>query len=177
MKTIMTALFIISIISACNPGKKEEKQKKMSHPSHQYTFVELTKDAAKYLETDYIPIYSDIYHIDGTKRFLLTSTLSIRNTSLTDNVFVFSANYNDSYGQLLRQYIQSTIRLKPLESIEFVVEHQEDKGGAGASFLVEWGADKNAGQLLIQAVMTGTSNQQGLSFLTEAKIVKQEYRD
>jgi hypothetical protein len=25
--------------------------------------------------------------------------------------------------------------------------------------------------------MTGTSNQQGLSFLTEAKIVKQEFRD
>ena len=43
--------------------------------------------------------------------------------------------------------------------------------------LVEWGADRNASQLLIQAVMTGTSNQQGLSFLTESKIVKQQFRN
>lgn len=177
MKTIYISVLLIVLLAACQQEKRAETLDKMRHPSHQYTFVDLQSDAVKYLETDYIPIYSDIYHIDGTKRFLLTSTLSIRNSSLTDSVYVFSADYNDSYGKQLRKYIDSTILLKPLESIEFVVEHQEDKGGAGASFLVEWGADRNACQLLIQAVMTGTSNQQGLSFLTESKIVKQQYRD
>jgi hypothetical protein len=177
MKTSNILILSILFFVACQPAKKAENLKKMQHPSHQYTFVDLQEEAVKYLETDYIPIYSDIYHIDGTKRFLLTSTLSIRNSSLTDTVYVFSANYNDSYGKQLRRYIDSTILLKPLESIEFVVEHQENKGGAGASFLVKWGADQNNSQLLIQAVMTGTSNQQGLSFLTEAKIVKQEFRD
>jgi len=177
MKNVCTTLLLLFILAACQPEKKAENLKKMQHPSHKYTFVDLDSKAVKYLETDYIPIYSDIYHMDGTKRFLLTSTLSIRNTSLTDPVYVFTANYNDSYGKQLRQYIDSTILLKPLESIEFVVEHEENKGGAGASFLVEWGAEKNASQLLIQAIMTGTSNQQGLSFSTEAKIIKQEFRN
>jgi len=177
MKAFPVLLISSVILFSCQPDRKAENLKKMQHPSHQYNFVHLNSDAVKYLETDYIPIYSDIYHMDGTKRFLLTSTLSVRNTSLTDTVYVFSANYNDSYGKQLRKYVESTILLKPLESIEFVVEYEEDKGGAGASFLVEWGADENAGQLLIQAVMTGTSNQQGLSFSTEAKVIKQEYRD
>ncbi|PTN10070.1 DUF3124 domain-containing protein [Mangrovibacterium marinum] len=177
MKISYSLILAALLIGACQPQKKAENMKKMQHPSHKYTFVDLQSNAVNYLETNYVPIYSDIYHIDGTKRFLLTSTLSIRNTSLTDTAYVFSANYNDSYGKQLRKYIDSTILLKPLESIEFVVEYQEDQGGAGASFLVDWGARENAGQLLIQAVMTGTSNQQGLSFLTEAKIVKQMFRD
>ncbi|WP_372774150.1 DUF3124 domain-containing protein [Mangrovibacterium sp.] len=177
MKSYLQPLLILLMICSCQPSQKDENLNRVNHPSHQYSFVDIQPDSMGYLETDYVPIYSDIYHIDGTNRFLLTSTLSIRNTSLTENVFVFSANYNDSYGKQLRQYIDSTILLKPLESIEFVVEHKENKGGAGASFLVEWGADKNGEQLLIQAVMTGTSNQQGLSFMTEAKIVKQIYRD
>ena len=177
MKAFPVLLLVSIILLSCQPEKKAENLKKMQHPSHQYSFVDLNSGAVKYLETDYIPVYSDIYHMDGTKRFLLTSTLSVRNTSLTDTVYIFSANYNDSYGKQLRKYIDSTILLKPLESVEFVVEYEEDKGGAGASFIVEWGADKNSNQLLIQAVMTGTSNQQGLSFLTEAKVIKQEYRD
>lgn len=169
-------LLAFVLLASCESSEKENNKLKMHHPSHQYSFVDLSPDAVNYLETDYIPIYSDIYHIDGTKRFLLTSTLSIRNTSLSDTVYVFSANYNDSYGKQLRQYVQSTILLKPLEAIEFVVEYEEDKGGAGASFIVEWGANENDEQLLIQAIMTGTSNQQGLSFSTNAKVIKQQFR-
>lgn len=168
MRTVIFCFIVVLVISACNEQKNTENPKKI-RPSHQYSYVDLAADDVNYLETDYIPIYSDIYHIDGTKRFLLTATLSIRNTSLTENAYVFDARYNDSYGKELRRYLDKTILLKPLESIEYVVEHSEDEGGAGASFIIRWGADKGTGQLLIQAVMTGTSNQQGLSFMTEAK--------
>lgn len=171
MKTAVFALAGLLALAGCQTETPRTDSKK-NRPSHQYAFVDLAPEAVNYLETDYVPVYSDIYHMDGTKRFLLTTTLSIRNTSLNDSVYLFRARYNDSYGQELRQYIDKTILLKPLESIEFVVEYSEDEGGAGASFLIDWGADKNANQLLIQAVMTGTSNQQGLSFLTEAKVVK-----
>lgn len=172
MKTPYLALLAFVLLAACQSQNTNENPKKI-RPSHQYTYVDVPAESANYFETDYVPVYSDIYHMDGTRRFLLTATLSIRNTSLTDSVYVFRARYNDSYGKELRQYIDKTILLKPLESIEFVVEHSEDEGGAGASFLIDWGAARNANQLLIQAVMTGTSNQQGLSFLTEARVVKQ----
>ncbi len=173
MKQLSIPLMILLAFVSCQGPIQKENKLKANHPSHQYSFVQASPESMHYLETDYVPVYSDIYHIDGTKRFPLTSTLSIRNNSLSDSAYIFRADYNDSYGQLLRQYIDSTILLKPLESIEFVVEYKEDKGGAGASFIIHWGAKENKNQLLIQAIMTGTSNQQGLSFSTEAKVIQQ----
>ncbi|MDA3893567.1 MAG: DUF3124 domain-containing protein [Salinivirgaceae bacterium] len=118
---------------------------------------------------NYLAIYSDIYHQDGTRRFKLTPTISIRNISLSDSAFILSATYHDSYGTLLNEYVDdSTILLSPLESIEFVVEEKEDIGGAGANFIIEWGAKKYSNQLLMQSIMIGTIGQQGISFITEA---------
>ena len=47
-----------------------------------------------------------------------------------------SAVYNDSYGNRLCDYVDSTILVSPLESIEFVVEGRENIGGAGANFII-----------------------------------------
>ena len=170
-KTIFAVALLVVFLS-CQTDNKQEYSERMMHPSHKYSFVPVTSDKMGYLETDYLPVYSDIYHMDGTRRFLLTSTISIRNTSLSDSACIFKADYHDSHGALLRSYIDTAILIKPLESIEFVVENKEDKGGAGANFIIEWGGKFYADQLLIQAVMTGTSNQQGLSFTTEAKVIK-----
>lgn len=123
------------------------------------------------MEIVYVPVYSDIYHLDGTKRFLLTATVSIRNISLKDSSYVLNAVYNDSYGKLLRSFATKPILLKPLESIEFVIEDKEDKGGAGASFIVEWGGSRNSGQMLIQSVMIGTTGQQGISFTSKGEVI------
>lgn len=49
--------------------------------------------------------------------------------------------------------------------------HKEDKGGAGASFIVEWGASKNANQMLFQSVMIGTTGQQGISFTSKGEVI------
>ena len=168
MRRSYYAILSVFIVSSCAlPVKKESN--KGSHPSHIYTYVAKEADEVGYLQTDYIPLYSDIYHRDGTRRIGLTSTLSIRNTSMRDSVFIFGARYNDSYGKELKQYVDKTILIKPLEAIEFVVAEHEDIGGAGASFLLKWGAAANADQLLVQAVMIGTSDNLGISFVTSAK--------
>jgi hypothetical protein len=157
--------------------KKAEKEIKRSHPSHVYNFVEIDTSQLRYFETDYLPVYSDIYYQDGTRRFPITATVSIRNTSLADSAFILSATYHDSYGKLLHSYIDSTLLLSPLESIELVVEEEENEGGAGANFIIEWAAAKYADQLLIQSVMISTYGQQGVSFLSEAKVIKQVHRN
>jgi hypothetical protein len=157
--------------------KKAEKVIKRSHPSHIYNFVKIDPFRLKYFETDYLPVYSDIYYQDGTKRFPITSTVSIRNTSLSDSAFVLSATYHDSYGKLLHSYIDSTLLLTPLESIELVVEEKESEGGAGANFIIEWAAIKYADQLMIQSVMIGTYGQQGVSFLSDAKVIKKVFKE
>lgn len=166
-------LILLAFLAGCNFNNKNEvKEVKRSHPSHIYNFVEIDTAQLKYFETDYLPVYSDIYYQDGTRRFPITATVSIRNTSLADSAFILSARYFDSYGKMIRSYLDSTLLLSPLESIELVVEEKESEGGAGANFIIDWAATKYTDQILIQSVMISTYGQQGVSFLSDAKIIK-----
>jgi hypothetical protein len=54
-----------------------------------------------------------------------------------------------------------------MQSIEYVIEEDDVKGGTGANFIVNWGALKNDVKPIFQGVMISTSGQQGLSFVTE----------
>ncbi len=160
---------------ACGEELQEPDLKK-SHPSHIYKYADTKDYPFRYFEWVYVPVYSDIYYLDGTKRYQLTTTISIRNTSLSDTAFILSSTYHDSYGKTLKEYVDSALLLSPLESIEFVVEEFENMGGAGANFIVEWAASKYADQLLVQSVMIGTYDKQGISFLSESKVIKKESR-
>jgi hypothetical protein len=176
----MKYLFLLTIslmtVLSCTDNKNE-KIKKRSHPSHAYNYINIDKSNLQYLETDYVPIYSDIYYQNGTKRYPLTATISIRNISLIDSAYLLSAVYYDSYGNRLRNFVDSTFLISPLESIEFVVESIENIGGAGANFIIEWGATKYSSQLFIQAIMIGTYEQQGISFTTDAKVIYSSNQD
>lgn len=116
----------------------------------------------------YVPIYSEIYVINAKTKCLLTSTLSVRNTSRQDTLYVLHVDYFDSKGQIRKSYLEKPIQLYPLESIEFVVEYTEKEGGAGANFIVTWGASSSNLHPIIQAIMIGsTAAQQGISFVTD----------
>jgi hypothetical protein len=175
MKRYILPILLLVLSLSCQ-NKAKETNKKVNFPSHNYAFVNLDTASLNYKEIVYVPVYSDIYHLDGTKRFLLTATVSVRNISLKDSAFVLNAVYNDSYGKLLRSFATTPILLKPLESIEFVIEDKEDKGGAGASFILEWGGSKYANQLLIQSVMIGTTGQQGISFTSKGEVISRTER-
>lgn len=172
MKYISIILVFLFFAGCDSQEKKAITGKKRSHPSHVYTYVDIDTIRLKYFETDYLPVYSDIYHQDGTKRFPITATISIRNNSLVDSAYIQSATYHDSYGKLLLSYLDSTLLLSPMESIEFVVEEDEKAGGAGANFIIEWAATNYSDQLLMQSIMIGTFGDQGISFLADAKVIK-----
>lgn len=175
MKYLFLILSFI-LVTGCSESKTE-KRKKRSHPNHIYNYVDIDKGSLNYLESDYVPVYSDIYFQDGTRMFKLTTTVSFRNTSLIDSVFILSARYYDSYGKRLTEFVDSTLLLSPLESIEFVVEEIENSGGPGANFIVDWGANHYSNQLLIQSIMIGTYGQQGVSFLSEAKVISRNFKE
>lgn len=52
-----------------------------------------------YRDTVYVPIYSDIYSETKDVRFKLTATLSLRNTSLSDSMYIEDIDYYDSQGK------------------------------------------------------------------------------
>ncbi len=175
MKYLSIILLLLLFVGCTDNNKKKEIAKRRTLPSHTYSYVNIDNIKIKYYETLYLPVYSDIYQEDGTKRYPVTITVSIRNTSLVDSAYIQTTNYHDSYGKLLYSYIDSTILLSPLESIEFVVEEKENIGGAGANFIIEWAATKYSDQTLIQGIMINAYN--GFSFHTDAKIIKKEIKE
>ncbi len=127
--------------------------------------------ALAYHDTVYVPIYSDIYAESKLSSVLLTATLSIRNTSLTENTYISSIDYYDTSGKLVRSYLDRTLLLKPMQSIDYVIDRSDSSGGSGANFIVTWGADKDT-KPIFQAVMITTQGQHGLSFVVDGVSLK-----
>lgn len=121
----------------------------------------------------YVPIYSDIYNQTRDSRTLLTATLSIRNTSSKDSLFISKIDYYNTQGDLVRSYIDSPIYLRPIETIDYVIEEQDTSGGSGANFLIDWFSKKQLNPLF-QAVMVGGLGSQAFSFTTEGIEVERD---
>jgi len=64
----------------------------------------------------------------------------------------------------VKTYVDRTIRLKPLKTIEFLVKRQESEGGSGANLIVDWIATEPVDEPVIEAVMVGMNGAQALSF-------------
>jgi hypothetical protein len=162
------------LLLSCGEGPLEPGNVKLA-PSENYHYVDTDLNTLNHSEEVYVPVYSDIYHLNGERKFLLTVTLSIRNVMADESIFIGKADYYDSEGKLIRSYAEKTIELKPLQSIEFIVEQDDEDGGAGANFIVSWGGNSSLNPPVIQAVMIGTSSQQGISFVTDGvRINKQK---
>jgi len=161
-------LFLLVIGMGCqeydpNLNKKGEDILEINEVTENYVReIELT-----HRDSIYIPIYSDIYSYNGQNKTLLTATLSIRNTSIRDSLFIEDIIYYDSKGVLVRNYINGTLLLSPLQTIEYVIDHEDVAGGTGANFIVNWGANNPQLKPIFQGIMISTKGQHGLSFVTE----------
>lgn len=169
IKKIVYTIAILGLLSSCldnNPNLNEEGQNVF-----QANAVYVEKKNLSYLDTVYVPIYSEIYNESKDVIFHLTATLSIRNTSMQDSFYVKTVDYYDTNGALVRKYLEKTILLKPLQTIEYVIEEEDDAGGTGANFIILWGADRSDLKPMFQGVMISTHGQQGLSFTTEGRSI------
>ncbi len=125
-------------------------------------------------QTIYVPIYSHIYYENRQKSFDLAATLSIRNTDLTSPMIVTSVRYYDTNGKLIRQYVENPIQLNALASTDFVVDRNDTSGGSGANFIVEWVAKTEISEPIVEAVMIGSALQQGISWISPGKVIKNQ---
>lgn len=129
-------------------------------------------------QTVYVPLYSHIYADERfrNKPFLLTATLSIRNTDPDHQLTLRSVDYYDSTGKLLNNYLPKPLIIGPLGSTRYIVEESESKGGSGAKFLVIWDADTAITEPIIESIMIGTKMQQGISFISRGRVIKGKTR-
>ncbi|ACF14358.1 conserved hypothetical protein [Chloroherpeton thalassium ATCC 35110] len=163
MKNIIGIILVALLFYSCKP---KEEVTSIKLPNWESRKAAITKMDSLAQGKSYLPVYSHIYHRFEDRTFDLTITVSIRNTSLTDSIYILKADYFNTAGDRIRQYLQNPVYLKPMETIEIIIEENDTEGGSGANFVFDW-ASKSAQNLpLFEAVMISTSGQQGLSFST-----------
>ena len=119
----------------------------------------------------YVPVYSHIFIGDRETPFLLTVTILVRNTDPQHSLQVWSADYHDSSGKLLKQYLPNPVRLPPLATAHFIVPESDESGGAGANVVVTWKSPVPINPPIIESVMIGTRSQQGISFTSRGQVL------
>ncbi|MEO9474363.1 MAG: DUF3124 domain-containing protein [Cyclobacteriaceae bacterium] len=119
------------------------------------------------LGSSYLSIYSEIYERNEEGTHLLASTVSMRNISSEDTLYILKASYYDTKGSLIRTYFDNPVYLLPMETVEIVIDKNDRYGGTGANFIFDWASPRASIEPFFEAVMISTSSQQGISFTTQ----------
>ncbi|MBQ0769402.1 MAG: DUF3124 domain-containing protein [Bizionia sp.] len=115
----------------------------------------------------YLSVYSEIYGLTEHRTQNLTATVSIRNINPNDTIYINKAEYFNTNGDPIRTYFNKTVFIKPLETIEIIIDERDKEGGSGANFVFDWSVSKGIHDPFFEAVMISTSSQQGISFTTQ----------
>lgn len=122
--------------------------------------------------SSYLSVYSEIYSQTEHITHDLTVTISMRNISSDDSIYINRAQYFNTQGKLIRTYFDQTIYIAPLEAVEIVIDERDQEGGTGANFIFDWSIPAGSPAPLFEGVMISTSGQQGLSFTTQGIRIK-----
>jgi hypothetical protein len=122
----------------------------------------------------FVPAYSEIIS-ESSPSLKLSTTLAIHNTDTDDPIIVQSVRYYDTDGNLVREFVDSPVQLKPLATAGFVVLANDTSGGWGANFLVEWVAGKPVYEPVIEAIMVSGRGTEGVSFISEGRVISEQH--
>jgi hypothetical protein len=125
-------------------------------------------------QTLYVPVYSEIPYGDRDRTLELAATLSIRNMDRKVAVTIQHVDYYDAQGKQVRSYVQEPRILPPLATVEFVIKASDRTGGISASFIVVWESRVPCVPPVVEAVMIGTASTQGISFLSQGRVVEEK---
>ncbi len=161
---ILISFFFLFILISCNTKKKETVIKSVNW---QNRITQINQQELHFNGSSYLSVYSDIYDMTDETKHLLTATVSLRNTSLTDSLFILKADYYNTHGNLIRSYIEKPVYLVPMETVEIVINRKDTTGGSGANFIFDWAMRNESTEPLFESVMIWTTGTQGISFLSK----------
>nr|NQU92039.1 DUF3124 domain-containing protein [Bacteroidota bacterium] len=171
---LATSWMLLFLCSCARKDKNEETVQRIP-PSEEYVRIS-SDDFQKLLlvkgEKVYVPVYSEIFGTAMDHKIKLSAMLSVRNTDIDDEIIVTTVDYYDTKGKLIRHYVDDPIVLQPLETANYLVEYKEAKGGSGANFIVDWVAETEVTEPIIEAVMIGTASSLGISFTCQGKVIE-----
>jgi hypothetical protein len=163
-------LFTIGLIAYSCTEKKEISS--INPVNWEKRKAQLPGEDSLFTGKTYLSVYSQIYSLTEHRTHDLTATISMRNTSDADTIYILKADYFDTHGQLIRHYFDHPIYLTPMETVEIVIDEVDREGGTGANFIFQWQTKPTTAEPLFEGVMISTSGQQGLSFTTTGKRIE-----
>lgn len=164
MKHLFIYLLSCVILLSCNDTKELSS---INPINWQERFIDLSTKESLAGGSSYLSVYSEIYSMTEHRTISLTATVSLRNISVKDSVFILNADYYNTHGDLIRNYFKKPIYIKPLETLEIIIDEKDSHGGSGANFIFDWKTNANNSEPYFEAVMISTSGQQGISFTTQ----------
>lgn len=136
-------------------------------PSIQLSDLDVTSG-----QTIYVPAYSEMF-IARERTIDLAVTLAVHNTDIEHPIILTSVRYYNTQGQLLREYLTVPRQLEPLASTDFFVDADEQSGGLGTNFIVEWVAEQPVFEPVVEAIMLNTTGSQGISLTSPGRVINQ----
>lgn len=162
-RTCMIIIFSIAVVGCNQPDMTGS----INPINWEKRNVDLKKLDSLYTGSTYLSVYSEIYQLADHKTYNLTVTVSLRNISSTDSVYVLNSKYYNTHGDLIRNYFDKPIFIAPLETVEIVINEGDKDGGTGGNFVFDWATPNAKNEPYFEAVMISTTGQQGLSFTTQ----------
>lgn len=175
--TSVLSFIVIMLLISCqnkNPNLNEKGQDELSARTID---TPIQQSEVAFDGTYYVPIYSDIYFGDNIPKELLAATLSLRNTSFIDTLFISTIDYYNTDGALVKSFIDQQIAIAPMATVNYVIDRDDDSGGSGAHFVVNIHARSQKVKPLVQAIMVGEYSSKAFAFESDGYIIAQTEGD
>ena len=122
----------------------------------------------------YLPIYSHIWHgdvvADGERaKTLVSVSVSIRNTDSVKPIQIISAQYYDTHGKKLKEYLASPKTIGPMGTHELFVSRSDDTGGSGANFVIAWKSEAPVSPPMVEGLHANLPVGRSLAFISTAR--------
>jgi hypothetical protein len=127
----------------------------------------------------YLPIYSHIWHGDvvasGERtKTLVSVSVSIRNTDPVKSIRILSAQYYDTDGKKLKEYVTSPKTIGPMGTHELFIPRSDDTGGSGANFVITWKSDTPASPPIVEGIHANLPAGRSIAFTSSARALPDE---
>jgi len=122
----------------------------------------------------YLPIYSHIWHGEADSKgqpmkTLVSVSVSIRNTDPSKPIRITSAQYFDTDGKRLREFISAPRTIAPMGTYELFIPRSDDTGGSGANFVIAWKSDVSVNAPIVEAFHANLPTGRSIAFTTSAR--------
>ncbi len=123
-------------------------------------------------QTVYIPSYSNVI---GDQPINLTANLVIHNTDRAHPITLVRVDNYDTNGKMVEKYLAKPVELKPLAAKRITIrEPKKGDEGAGANFIVQWKAEHQVCEPIIECIMAGSLGTQGHTFTSQGRVIAED---